>query len=547
MNSSDLNLTDGLRINTGLLTPGLTPGSSSRSLRSGPSTSSPNTARSPYLMPPKSATMPSRPPTPPSPELSIAQDSAFPLFPTSRYRSRSKSSASKSPAESRKNSLQDEYSIPLPSPRTSSRSPHEQLTPFFPYPTSTPDPTTLVKTDTVGSASSDTRNRKGDASPGLSDKMGLGIFKRKSLRREKKDISSPEIPQNFFNNPQATPPMPALPAGFVSNTVIDTTARLDGDGQRLPSGPAPPRPARPEPVDGLLETLQATGHTTLPTIRDNNFQSVLSRSDSDRSKQRVTSMSSVYSDITPSERRMTNAPSLEKIVEDENSVAGSPEASEPPPWPSGRLRSSSRPEPQSKHTTQNVPPIPQSSMSRENMIARLRHTPTASASSNDSRSAYGDSSESGASTPPTSNGSSITRSNLLDENLSQINFATDSLQERVGAYSSLDRSQMRQPSVDYATKNSTLSPTMNRDLAAHSVALVSPMSENGSPNSPEISFDLDTIPPVPTTRPKSRYPASKHDCRGCGHVIKGKSVKAADGRLTGRYHKECEFLARNPS
>jgi hypothetical protein len=28
-------------------------------------------------------------------------------------------------------------------------------------------------------------------------------------------------------------------------------------------------------------------------------------------------------------------------------------------------------------------------------------------------------------------------------------------------------------------------------------------------------------------------------CRGCGLLIEGKSVKAADGRLTGRWHKHC--------
>lgn len=38
--------------------------------------------------------------------------------------------------------------------------------------------------------------------------------------------------------------------------------------------------------------------------------------------------------------------------------------------------------------------------------------------------------------------------------------------------------------------------------------------------------------PRPVARPKGR-------CRGCGEAILGKSVSSADGRLTGRYHKEC--------
>ena len=43
--------------------------------------------------------------------------------------------------------------------------------------------------------------------------------------------------------------------------------------------------------------------------------------------------------------------------------------------------------------------------------------------------------------------------------------------------------------------------------------------------------------------PSGRRPGttpSKGKCRGCGEFILGKSVSSADGRLTGRYHKQCE-------
>ncbi|KAF1846905.1 uncharacterized protein K460DRAFT_50029 [Cucurbitaria berberidis CBS 394.84] len=43
-----------------------------------------------------------------------------------------------------------------------------------------------------------------------------------------------------------------------------------------------------------------------------------------------------------------------------------------------------------------------------------------------------------------------------------------------------------------------------------------------------------------TRRPK---PASKGECRGCSEPIIGKSVKDSSGRLTGRYHKQC-FVCR---
>ena len=49
---------------------------------------------------------------------------------------------------------------------------------------------------------------------------------------------------------------------------------------------------------------------------------------------------------------------------------------------------------------------------------------------------------------------------------------------------------------------------------------------------------------APRNPPLARRPtAGRATCRGCGLVIEGKSVKAADGRLTGRWHKAC-FVCR---
>ncbi|KAK5124793.1 hypothetical protein LTR85_001506 [Meristemomyces frigidus] len=51
-------------------------------------------------------------------------------------------------------------------------------------------------------------------------------------------------------------------------------------------------------------------------------------------------------------------------------------------------------------------------------------------------------------------------------------------------------------------------------------------------------------PPIPQEAPRAQPPTRrgtsiKPKCRGCGLLIEGKSVKAADGRLTGRWHKAC--------
>ncbi|KAL9077995.1 MAG: hypothetical protein Q9157_003080 [Trypethelium eluteriae] len=50
----------------------------------------------------------------------------------------------------------------------------------------------------------------------------------------------------------------------------------------------------------------------------------------------------------------------------------------------------------------------------------------------------------------------------------------------------------------------------------------------------------DPLPPKVDPSPMQKRPlATKGNCRGCGEPIIGKSIKAADGRLTGRYHKQC--------
>jgi hypothetical protein len=77
------------------------------------------------------------------------------------------------------------------------------------------------------------------------------------------------------------------------------------------------------------------------------------------------------------------------------------------------------------------------------------------------------------------------------------------------------------------------------------------------PLSAPMPRNVPTAPPSPGFAPQGYRPpprgpppggpsphrrattGTKGNCRGCGDVIKGKSVSSADGRLTGRWHKEC--------
>lgn len=76
--------------------------------------------------------------------------------------------------------------------------------------------------------------------------------------------------------------------------------------------------------------------------------------------------------------------------------------------------------------------------------------------------------------------------------------------------------------------------------------VVSP-SPGPQPNPFSPSLRAASLPQAPQEtsqelRPEPT-PRSKGDCRGCSKPIFGKSVKAADGRLTGRYHRECTSVS----
>lgn len=82
-------------------------------------------------------------------------------------------------------------------------------------------------------------------------------------------------------------------------------------------------------------------------------------------------------------------------------------------------------------------------------------------------------------------------------------------------------------------------------LSQGSLSLVSDQQSPRSENSVESPSDEQSPISPAKERPEAialappRAPRSKGRCRGCGEAIFGKSVSSADGRLTGRYHRDC--------
>lgn len=101
--------------------------------------------------------------------------------------------------------------------------------------------------------------------------------------------------------------------------------------------------------------------------------------------------------------------------------------------------------------------------------------------------------------------------------------------------------------MDPAIQRGLFTPRRPSDSSALP-EIQSVVQEAAKPPAPPVpSEEEQQIRPVSRTRTGSvgRRPgtAGKGNCRGCGEVIVGKSVKAADGRLTGRWHKQC-FVCR---
>ena len=94
------------------------------------------------------------------------------------------------------------------------------------------------------------------------------------------------------------------------------------------------------------------------------------------------------------------------------------------------------------------------------------------------------------------------------------------------------REPERRPSIPTLSPDEYVTPSFSSQLTSQ--------NEN---HSPRVSPAPVLQPPSPSTSTRRPTTANKGPCRGCSAPIQGKSISSADGRLTGRYHKQC-FVCR---
>jgi hypothetical protein len=243
---------------------------------------------------------------------------------------------------------------------------------------------------------------------------------------------------------------------------------------------------------------------------------------------------------SPRMRRPSNESYERSPKDDERSASPSPSRGRKPSFSGPDLtrppppRGVSLIRPRTDARLGDIPPVPSNlNLAAEFGIGNPYHTPTESQSSNASGNSEGASSRSS----PPSVGPDRSRRQPSDTTKMAV------LMSEVQS-SMMDLQPKERPSGS--------SPSQNKDQYAR--PLVPPRNLDPSLLSPESPMDpaiqdgrLSPLPPRNPARSQAplqakpiRLPTtSKGNCKGCSEPIKGKSVSSADGRLTGRYHKQC--------
>ncbi|KAL8872775.1 MAG: hypothetical protein Q9174_001651 [Haloplaca sp. 1 TL-2023] len=207
---------------------------------------------------------------------------------------------------------------------------------------------------------------------------------------------------------------------------------------------------------------------------------------------------------------------------------------------------------------ENAPPMPKARSARNLSNTYPYHTPTESVSSNES-SGSDTRSVSSRSTPPLSGSPSKRRPshNGQAENLfqgfqfgiEQVPIIEEPVPPQRATSATVEKPMsLSQPAWPSRIQDSQhLVPDSPTDPAIHRgrPPLAHVPSDYNAPTVPLQNGHL-RLSPAPPPEPEvqilpKRKPttANKGKCRGCNELIKGKSVSSADGRLTGRYHRSC--------
>ena len=416
----------------------------------------------------------------------------------------------------------------------------------------------------ITSAGSERLRRQPSNNTSPEEKKIFGLFRRKSTKSiSKKDITSPILERS-----EKLPTIPGVPIALLQATSPQNLG-VDGMGKRLPTGPAPPRPARPDTMTDLMDQIKANGNIlppkpTAPEVTEPEPSLPAVQPQEVREEPREEQQTQDRTSDTPAcnaenqtsdDRPSQNTLGLPQISE-EGDAPHSPVDHNPPPsvWSNDHLQQSNG----------------------------SRHAPSESVSSSGSRFGFDDRSISSVSSPPTSSVSSFQFKDFADESKSAPSISSEASASSLRIPPSPRAANFSRPRGPTITSSPLLqssspspSPTgafgsstdgesprevtpqdnsfdgpLQRDQPTLQPTLQAVSYQRPSPKLITQAFVKPPLPPMPeepTTaapmlRPnlsRSKSTATKGQCRGCKQEITGRSIKAADGQLTGRWHREC--------
>lgn len=472
---------------------------------------------------------------PPSPELSSNLDCAFPPFPTSRP------SASSTP-KSRSTSAHGAGQRALGSPPLHAE-PESYCGPRSPM--TTGGANVLQRMNTIAPGPFDARRRKDSHE---APNKGLpALAPQPETQRTYETTRSEAYESNAVSDieqPRPTTADKTFAAKLPTPSFTAISPPRNREGKRVPQ-----RPVRPEPLDGFLALLKKENEESTeepsavlrPGTRSNTFPMSHETAEARDGPTPNFSRRPSETGLRPRRPTLTNSSNA--------SPFGSAGASQPAKM---------------SNLSVDVPPVPllPGLQSQPHSV----HAPSDSASSTSSTRSYDGSSFRSDLSPPVSASSSLSMLSTLGDSLKDQDGNLLVPSPQVKSKQSQSRLRYGEGSLPSSPEASeTDSPEL---LSGTGFANVTKQVPSASPSFPQhvqhsaLPEVLPEFPAVPTTqglqkpparqpvaersvsgRPSAKRPmtATKHHCRGCNEPITGKSVKAADGRLTGRYHKHCMY------
>lgn len=489
---------------------------------------------------------------PPSPDLTISQDCAFPPFPTSR----SRSATPTTPIETstfgfppsrgmQENTERNPAYAPLSPRSTGGGSVLQRMNSIAPGPFSQnghPRPSGHEKTSSMSSSQDFIRPLSSQGS------------KTHSQKPSTSSSNYTRTHSHSFSNASAT-----------SKYILDRSR------EEVPTIPAmPPPPRRPSRPGDPSRTENGTGLTDSgfdfgsfgPERRSNTFPSEDDHNARSEEKSSFHRRPSEPSE-RPSDRGHKPRPSLAAAAMQplheigstssfnaSKSIRGRTTSQAADRADTGRSRSMSKSVARDDRRLQDAPPVPLPvrGLDEENPY----HAPHESTSSDESFNS-GAKSGSSRSSPPL-NDSPQRSKGQVDTN--RVNNMFNGFQFDVESGPAFEEAPVSpedprggplKPRPTFASVNSSPrkpSPAPREDPPVrYGTPALSPDEYVVSSFAPQSNnLRVSPVPTPPARRtPSPRRPKENHkgNCRGCGELIRGKSVSSADGRLTGRYHKQC--------